>query len=86
MIALDQTAYCIIGTLFSFVNHKIKIYADMTISAQAYRLSKKGLWYGKILESVVNCICFNKDHCETAYYAEQQRRQLPSDLQKEEAE
>lgn len=80
LIALDQLVYCVIGGLISIVNPKVQVWADMTVSAQAYRLSEKGYWYGKFLEGVINTVFFNKDHCKGAYEAELTNKHLPDDL------
>lgn len=79
LIALDQLIYCIIGTFLGIFNNKIQVYADMTVSAQAYRLSSKGYWYGKALEKVINCIFRDASHCKSAYESELNREHLPKD-------
>lgn len=80
LIAVDQLAYCVIGSVLSVFNPKIEVWADMTISAQAYRLSEKGYWYGKLLKGAINAIFFDRNHCKEAYESELAREHLPNDL------
>lgn len=80
LIALDQLVYCVIGTILSLFNPKIEVWADMTVSAQAHRLSNKGYWYGKLLEKTINIIFFNKNHCKEAYESEKNNSHLPDDM------
>lgn len=82
LIAFDQLVYCLIGALLSIFNHKIKVYADLTISAQSYRLEQKGLWYGKWLRVVIDLLFrpFGKQHCYLSYLSEKNNEHLPEDL------
>lgn len=80
LIALDQLLYCIIGFVLGVFNRKIEVYADMTISAQAYRLASKGYTYGKCLQAFINLIFWNKNHCKEAYESELNRSHLPDDI------
>lgn len=80
LIALDQLVYCVCGSILSVFNPKIEVWADMTVSAQAYRLSEKGYWYGKLLEKTINTIFLNKNHCKEAYDSELNNKHLPDDL------
>lgn len=80
LIAFDQLVYCFIGSILGIFNKNIKVYADMTVSAQAHRLALKGYWYGKFLEKFINCVFFNKKHCEEAYNSEKENKHLPSDM------
>lgn len=84
LIAVDQLVYCIIGTLLSIFNHKIKVYADLTISAQSYRLAKKGKWYGKCMRFTIDLLfrIFEKDHCKKSYESEMRGSHLPEDVVK----
>lgn len=81
LICIDQLMYCTIGTLLSIFNHKIKVYADLTISAQAYRLDQKGVWYGKALRKTIDILFrpFGKDHCKESFMSEVNKDHLPSD-------
>lgn len=82
LIAFDQLAYCLIGALLSIFNHKIKVYADMTISAQSYRLADRGVWYGKAMRCIIDLVfrIFEKDHCYNAYLSELNNTHLPDDM------
>ena len=82
LIAIDQLIYCIIGAMLSIFNHKITVYADMTISAQSYRLAARGAWYGKAMRFVIDGIfrIFEKDHCYKSYLSELNNTHLPSDM------
>lgn len=82
LIAFDQLAYCLIGTLLSIFNHKIKVYADMTISAQSYRLAERGKWYGKAMRCLIDALfrIFEKEHCYNAYLSELNSSHLPNDM------
>lgn len=82
MIAIDQLLYCIIGSLLSIFNHKIKVYADLTISAQAYRLAEKGKWYGKLMRATIDLLfrIFEEDHCKKSYESELKGSHLPEDI------
>lgn len=64
LIALDQ----LVNTLFGG-------YADETLSARAYRRRLHG-WHN--VYSFINILFFwQKDHCESAFLSELERRQLP---------
>ena len=82
LIAFDQLIYCLIGTILSIFNHKIKVYADLTISAQSYRLADKGKWYGKAMRFSIDLLfrIFERDHCHKAYLSEKQGTHLPNDI------
>lgn len=82
LIAFDQLIYCLIGTILSIFNHKIKVYADLTISAQSYRLANKGKWYGKAMRFSIDILfrIFERDHCYKAYLSEKQGTHLPNDI------
>ena len=72
LIAVDQLGKTLIGGK-----------ADETISARAWRLKDKELRW-KITRFLVDSIFFWEDnHCESAYYAEMTRKQLPSEYSKE---
>lgn len=83
LIAFDQLIYCLIATILSIFNPSINAYADLTISAQAYR--KRDTWYGKILKFLIDtlfyCISLGsiKNHCEDAYKSELNNKHLPQD-------
>lgn len=82
LIAIDQLLFCILGTIMSIANPKIKIYADMTISANMHRLSKKGSKLAWIAERLINLlfIFIERDHCAKAYQSELDRKHMPDDL------
>lgn len=82
LISLDQFVFCTIAFLLSFVNRQITVYADLTISAQSYRLAKKGYWYGKLMMKVIDFIFspFEKEHCLKAYESEKANNHLPNDM------
>lgn len=82
LIAFDQLVYCLLGSLLSIFNHKITVYADLTISAQAYRLADKGKWYGKAMRFTIDLLfrVFEKDHCYNAYLSEKKGGHLPEDV------
>lgn len=86
LIAFDQLLYCTIATILSVFNHKISAYADMTLSAQFYRLSERGCKYGKILMYITDFIFIVltfrkvKKHCYKAYQSELSNSHLPNDL------
>lgn len=80
LISLDQFMYCFIGTILSLFNNNIQVYADMTISAQAYRLSQRGYWYGRALQKVINCLFFDSEHCKKSYESEINNKHLPDDV------
>lgn len=82
LISIDQCLYCFFGLLLSIVNKNVTIYADMTISAQMYRLASKGYWYGKLISRIINCIFLNAEHCKQAYESELSRNHIPSDMHK----
>lgn len=86
IIAIDQTIFCLVGFLLSLINPKIRVYADMTISAQAYVLYKRNTWYGKLLKEVIDdlfYICsFGKvrNHCYESYLSEKNNEHLPENI------
>lgn len=82
LIAVDQLIYCIIGSILSIFNHKIKVYADLTISAKAYIMDSKGKWYGKLLRVTIDLLfrIFEKDHCYKSYLSEKNGSHLPKDV------
>lgn len=82
LIALDQLVYCCIGTFLSIFNRNITVYADLTISAQSYRLEQRGLWYGKLLRKGIDMLFrpFGKNHCYESYMSEKSGCHLPDDL------
>lgn len=82
LIAFDQLVYCLVGTILSIFNHKIEVYADLTISAQSYRLADKGKWYGKAMRFSIDLLfrIFERDHCYKAYLSEKQGTHLPNDV------
>lgn len=82
LIALDQLIYCMIGMILSIFNRKITVYADLTISAQSYRLEQKGYWYGHYARVIIDLIFrpFGKQHCYLSYLSEKQGGHLPDDL------
>lgn len=86
LIAIDQLVYCIIGTFLSIFNHKISVYADMTISAQAHRLAIKDYWYGHYLEAGINFLFrpWEFEHCKKAYESELSNSHLPPDMNSKE--
>lgn len=83
LIAFDQLLYCLIATVLSMFNPSITSYADLTISAQAYR--KKNTWYGKIMMYFIDILFLIisignvKEHCKTAYESELKRNHLPDE-------
>lgn len=72
-VALDQLANTLLGG-----------WADESISARAYRLGalrgSKG-WM-KVQDVLDTLFFWDPSHCESAYQAEQQRRQLPVEYRK----
>lgn len=82
LIAADQFIYCLCGSLLSVFNRKIKVYADMTLSAQAYRLEQQGKRCGKFLRLTIDLLFrpFEKEHCRLSFESEKDRTQLPEDM------
>ena len=74
LIALDQLAYVLL-TLG-------KGYPDMTISAAAYRSSRNGNRFGKIMHRLIDILFWpiEKDHCRESFLSEVRREHLPSDI------
>lgn len=67
LIALDQLANTILAG-----------YADETLSARAYRLSRDRSWHWP--RRVIDALFFwDKNHCEKSYRSERLRRHLPFD-------
>ena len=72
LIALDQLANALLGG-----------HADETLSARAYRTSKKGRWPGVIFRPLIDWVFFvltlgsDKQHCRDSYDSERLRRHLP---------
>lgn len=59
--------------------------ADETISSRCYRgaiLAPKPKLKWRIAYKFVNAIFFDRNHCETAYESEVNRKQFPADFQK----
>lgn len=83
-IAIDQLVLCLFGLFLSIFNPKIKVWSDWTISAQSYRLDKKGYWYGKVMRFVIDMLFypFEKNHCELSFNSEINREHLPTDILK----
>lgn len=81
LICIDQLLFCLLGLIFSIFKHDYKCYADMTISANAWRIDQKGYWYGKALRCVIDFMFlpFGKNHCFEAYQSESNRSHLPKD-------
>lgn len=84
LIALDQLVYCFVGCCLSLFNSKITVYADMTISAQAYRLEKKGLWYGRLMCCAIDLLFrpIEHEHCRLSYESELNRAHSPADMRR----
>lgn len=82
LISLDQFLFCSVAFFLSLFNHNINVYADLTLSAQAYRLSQRGYWYGRLLEKLINLLFafFEADHCKKAYESELKNNHLPEDM------
>lgn len=87
LISGDQFLFCLVSFLLSLFNHNVNVYADLTLSAQAYRLSEKGYWYGKALRWFIDLLFrpFEKEHCKQAYQSEMDKGHLPDDLKNDEA-
>lgn len=81
LIAIDQLMYCSIAFVLSIFNKNVGVYADLTISAQAYRLEQKGYLYGKILRVLIDAIfrVFEKEHCKNSWLSEVKGSHLPND-------
>lgn len=72
LIALDQLANAILGG-----------WADESLSARAYRLSKSSTGWG-VVKSVIDALFFwEVGHCRAAYISEKNRTQLPPEYRKE---
>lgn len=86
VIAVDQLIFCLVGLILSLFNPKIEVYADMTISAQAYRLYKRDEWYGVMMKWFIDLLfeVFTlgrvKNHCYMSYLSEKTGHHLPDDL------
>ena len=82
LISIDQVLMCFIGLLVSVFKHDYKCYADMTISANAWRLNQKGYWYGKVLRWFIDFLFrpFGKNHCQQAWESEVNKAHLPTDF------
>lgn len=82
LIAIDQCVLCFCGCILCIFKHDLKIYADCTISAAAYRMKLKGYWYGKALVAVIDALfyVFEKEHCRLSYESELNHTQLPEDM------
>lgn len=81
LIALDQFLFCLTGLILSLFNSKISVYADFTISAQAYRLELRNTWYGRLMRKSIDLLFspFEKEHCKKSYEAEMSHGHLPQD-------
>ncbi len=68
LIALDQ-----------LLNALFKGYADETLSSRAYRLrvERGRKWPERVIDAL---LFFDRDHCESSYISEVQRRQLPPSM------
>lgn len=84
LIALDQLVYCFVGCVLSLFNRKITVYADMTISAQAYRLEQRGHWYGKVMRCAIDLLFrpIEHEHCRLSYESELNRAHSPADMRR----
>lgn len=56
--------------------------ADETLSARAWRLRKVSATAYKIIDGI---FFWQEDHCRDSYYAEVNRKQLPSEYQQKDA-
>lgn len=66
LIAIDQFFNALLGGM-----------ADETLSANAYRQSKKGK---TVMKRVIDTLFFfDPDHCYNSYLSEMQRKQLPKE-------
>lgn len=78
LIALDQLAYVLLT-----LGHG---YPDETLSSAAWRAERNGKVPGAIFRPVIDALFWavtlgrERNHCENAYLAERERRQLPADL------
>ena len=72
LIALDQFLWVLL-TLGAG-------YPDETISSSAYRLDKKGHWFGKARPIIDWIFFWDPQHCRRAYLAEKFRKQISLDL------
>jgi len=72
-IAIDQLVNTLLGS-----------YADETVSARVHKLSKRGYWYAKVIEFVLNLIFspIAHNHCYRAYMSEKNGTQLPPEYRK----
>lgn len=82
LIALDQFVFCFLGSILGLFNRNIHVYADLTLSAQAYRLEQRGTWYGKVMRVCIDTLfrIFEKDHCKLSYESELNRTQIPDEM------
>ena len=70
-IAFDQLINAVLGG-----------YADETLSARAHRMRvKKQRYWGWTANAIDKLFFWQKAHCESSYYAEMQRSQLPEEFQ-----
>lgn len=74
-IALDQFLNCLVwarGEGFGM--------ADETLSARAWRLRDRAATWGRFQRALDRVFGFlgDPDHCQTSFFSEFQRRQLPS--------
>lgn len=74
LIALDQFLWNV-ATLGN-------VDPDMTLSASSWRSEIKGKWWARIMRPLIDFLFLplERDHCQKAYLAELDRRQLPGDM------
>lgn len=79
LIAIDQAAWC----LLTFGGGS----PDETISAAAYRLERKGHWFGRYARPTIDLIArrWEEEHCLNAWLAEGAQAQLPNEYRKEDS-
>ena len=68
-VAIDQLGTALLGG-----------WPDETLSSYAWRLEKQGKFFGFTRRIIDWLFFWQQDHCYNAMLAEQERRQLPSEL------
>ena len=68
-IAIDQLVNTICGG-----------WADETISSRAHRMQGKSETWAKLRKVIDGLFRWQKDHCQTAYESELQRRHFPPEM------
>ena len=68
LIALDQLVNALLGG-----------WADETLSSRAWRVYRKGRFWGRVMCPLIDLIArpFERNHCRSSFEAERNQRQLP---------